>query len=46
MNLARRAPGGGGGFFRARARIPPGHVLMFVGVWGCGVEGRGVAGNK
>ena len=29
-------------FFRARARIPPGHVFMFVGLRGCGVVGLGV----
>ena len=33
----RGPPTEGGAGFRARARIPPGHIFMFVGVWGCGV---------
>ena len=40
-----RPPSGGGGF-RTRPRIPPGHSLMFVGVWAWGVRGCGVAGLK
>ena len=35
--------------FRARARIPPGHVFVFVGLRVCGVVGLwvcGVAGEK